>query len=184
MTSNTALAQTVYRFKFSAHFKRNIINFAQINKDVQDKEQWDSNFDKWKSENIQSILEEQRRLTNIGFNGDIQLKQGKIYKSARYYFKNKKIDNDKKPKKRRVYISLERELLDAIDDDIKNIMNSKKNTNNKPHNAYTNFIKNTKYMIVINTEKERLSTKNLETKEINEKIKKTYKNRYYNALHK
>ena len=63
-------------------------------------------------------------------------------------------------------------------------MNSKKNTNNKPHNAYTNFIKNTKYMIVINTEKERLSTKNLETKEINEKIKKTYKNRYYNALHK
>ena len=183
MLSDMAVAQQqIYRYKFSEAFKRNIYNFAQINKDVEDKEQWDSNFDKWKSQNIQYILEEQRRLSNMGFAGDIQLKQGKIYKSARYYFKNKQ--TNKKPKKRRVYISLERNLLDAIDDDIQNIMNSKENNNNKPHNAYINFIKNTKYTNVINIEKARLETKKLETKEVEDKIKKTYKNRYYNALHK
>ena len=184
MTSNTDIEPPIYRYKFSEIFKRKIFNFAQINKDVQDKEQWDNNFDKWKRENIQSILEEQRRLTNIGFGGDIIIKQGKIYKSARYYFTNKEINNDKKPKKRRVYVSLERYLLDVIDEDINNIMNSKENTKNKPHNAYTNFIKNTKYTGVIDIEKARLSTKNLETNEIDAKIKKTYKNRYYNALRK
>jgi|TARA_B100001142_G_C14307211_1_gene645243 hypothetical protein len=183
MESNNSLVQPIYRYKFSEIFKRNIFNFAQTNKHVEDKEEWDVNFDRWKRQNIQYILEEQRRLSNMGFNGDIQLKQGKIYKSARYYFKNKEINNDKKPKKRRVYVSLDRSVLNIIDEDIANIMNTKEKTIGKPHNAYTKFIKNCYYTNVINVEKERLLTKNLEAKEIDDKIKKTYKNRYYNALH-
>ena len=184
MTSANQFVQQTYRFKFSENFRKHIHIFAQINKNVDDKYDWDNNFDKWKHEKIQYILEEQRRLSNLGYVGDIQCYQGKIYKSARYYFKNKEINNNNKPKKRRVYVSLERDLLDAIDDDIDNIMNSKENTNNKPQNAYIKFINNTKYITIINTEKDRLSTKKIENKEINYKIKKTYKNRYYTTLHK
>ena len=39
-----------------------------------------------------------------------------------------------------------------------------------------------KYKKIIETEKQRLSTKNLEDNQINDKIKKTYKNRYYNNI--
>lgn len=180
MESNSSLVQPIYRYKFSEIFKRNIFNFAQMNKHVENREEWESKFDIWKRQNVQHILEEQRRLTNMGFDGDIQLKQGKIYKSARYYFKNKEINNDKKPKKRRVYVSLDRSVLNIIDEDIANIMNVKENTISKPHKAYTRFIKDSNYTNIINVEKERLLTKNLDAKEIDDKIKKTYKNRYYN----
>tara|TARA_Y100000817_G_C16742136_1_gene492950 strand:+ start:271 stop:822 length:552 start_codon:yes stop_codon:yes gene_type:complete len=183
MTDTNTLVQQTYRFKFSNDFKKIIANFAQINKEVQDKEEWDYNFDQWTKENKQIILEEQRRLDNNGYVGDISFKQGKIYKSARYYFKNK--SNEKKqPKKRRVYVALDRDLLNAIDKDISNIINSRLDVTPKPHSAFTNFMKKMEYKDIINNEKERLSTKNLEDNDINDKIKKTYKNRYYNCIKK
>ena len=161
MTDTNTLVQQTYRFKFSNDFKKIINNFAQMNKEIQDKEEWDYNFDQWAKENEQIILEEQRRLDNNGYVGDISCKQGKIYKSARYYFKNKSSEK-KQPKKRRVYVALDRDLLDAIDKDISSIINSRLDVTPKPHRAFTNFIKNTEYKDIIDNEKLRLSTKNLE----------------------
>jgi len=181
MTDTNNIIQQTFRFKFSDDFKKMIINFATINKEIKDKEEWDYNFDRWVKENEGVILEEQRKLNNNGYDGDISCKQGKIYKSARYYFKNKS-NEDKKPKKRRVYVALDRELLNAIDEDISDIINSRLDVTQKPHTAFTNFIKKEKYKKIIDTEKQRLSTKNLEDNQINDKIKKTYKNRYYNNI--
>ena len=74
MTDTNTLVQQTYRFKFSNDFKKIIANFAQINKEVQDKEEWDYNFDLWTKENKQIILEEQRILDNNGYVGDISCK--------------------------------------------------------------------------------------------------------------
>ena len=171
---------TKFRFDFTSEVGNLLAKFS----DEHETEKYNVFQSSWNSwinmEGVSDILtKECSRLREEGYTGDVW---DKMYKSARYYFKNKQ--TNKKPKKRRVYISLERNLLDAIDDDIQNIMNSTENNNNKPHNAYINFIKNTKYTNVINIEKARLETKKLETKEVDDKIKKTYKNRYYNALHK
>ena len=59
-------------------------------------------------------MQEARNLENLGYRGDVKTK---MYKSVRYYYKDK---SDKKvdPKKRRVYISLDGDILDSIDSHI------------------------------------------------------------------
>ena len=64
-----------------------------------------------------------------------------MYKSARYYFKNKS-NEKKKAKKRRQYIGLEPEFRDAIDEHIENVSIRQEF---KPQDGFINFLDDTKY---------------------------------------
>jgi hypothetical protein len=117
---NNEININIYRYKFIEEFTCELYKFSKIHqydhrKDF--KEAWNI----WIDDNQGLIDEEVRRLTNLGYNGDIL---DKMFKSARYYFRKKSTEK-KEPQKRRVYIGVEKELLEAIDKHIIQNINNK-----------------------------------------------------------
>ena len=165
----------IYRYKFADDFVGELFRFSKIHqydhrKDF--KEAWII----WVEENDDLIAEESRRLVALGHEGDIL---DKMFKSARYYFR-KKTTEKKEPVKRRTYKGVQRELLDAMD---KHITDAIMDGNYKPSNGFVEFCRNNIDLI-----KEEilvlLQNNFVDTTEIKNKIKKTYKNRYFLIISK
>ena len=109
----------IYRYKFTNEFTEELFKFSKIHqydhrKDF--KEAWEI----WMDKNEELIDGEVRRLTNLGYDGDII---DKMFKSARYYFRKKSTEK-KAPVKRRIYVGSQKDLLDAMDEHIKSNINS------------------------------------------------------------
>lgn len=160
----------IYRYKFTNEFTDELYKFSKIHqydhrKDF--KEAWE----KWMDENENLIDGEVRRLTNLGYDGDII---DKMFKSARYYFRKKSTEK-KAPVKRRIYVGSQKDLLDAMDEHIKNNIIS---GDFKPSEGFDEFCKEN-----VNILKEQVSqfcrAGITDSNEIKTKIKKTYKNRYF-----
>ena len=164
------MSRSIFRFKFSPDFLNELQNFCRIHK-FDESKKFKDEWNIWVENNKEIIDLEKTNLKESGYDGDI-LK--KMYKSARYYFKNKE-GGKKEPRKRRQYIGLDREFLDSIDTHIEYI----KEDNLKPAEALINFLDNTEYVNIIRNEKLRLKSYSLNDDEIREKFKKTYKNRYF-----
>ena len=97
-----------------------------------------------------------------------------MFKSARYYFRKKSTEK-KEPQKRRMYIGVEKELLEAMD---KHILQNVKNKEYKPSDGFSIFCKEN--IEILQEEVNRLCKCGLTNHiEIKDKIKKTYKNRYF-----
>lgn len=162
--------KNIYRYKFTEELTNELYNFSKIHqydhrKDF--KEAWDN----WIEENEGLVGEEVRRLTNLGYDGDIL---DKMFKSARYYFR-KKSSEKKEPQKRRCYIGVQKELLESMD---KHIMNNINNKEYKPSEGFALFCKEN--IEILKEEVARLWNCGLTDHiEIKNKIKKTYKNRYF-----
>ena len=76
---------TIFRYKFDETVVLLMNEFTQIHKydeTVQFREAWD----KFIKDNRAVIDRENRRLVKLGYDGDVP---NKMYKSVRYYFKNK-----------------------------------------------------------------------------------------------
>lgn len=157
----------IYRYKISNEMMEMLYQFSKIHqydarKDF--KEAWN----KWVEDNDDTISLEKRRLMNLGFDGDII---DKLFKSARYYFR-KKSPEKKPPKERRNYIGIDKNLLLAMDEHIK------KNKNVKPEYLFDEFCKEN--IEILKEEVSHLCGFGLiNSKEIQNKIKKTFKNRYF-----
>ena len=160
----------IYRFKFTQDFTNNLYIFAKIHqfdhrKDF--KEAWQI----WVEENDEIINEEVRRLTNLKYDGDIL---DKMFKSARYYFRKKSTEK-KEPVKRRVYLGVQKNLLESMDSHIQDNINDE---DFKPSDGFESFCK--QHMDVVQQEVNILCKNGINNPtEIKNKIKKTYKNRYY-----
>jgi len=168
--------KTVFRFKFSPEINELILCFAKLhqydNRHIY-KEQWEL----WYSSNEEIIEREISRLQHDGFKGDIK---SKMYKAGRYYFRKKNTSDDKEPIKRRNYISMDSKVLEAMDNHIRNNLN---NVDFTPATGYDLFC--SENMSLLSEEIHRLKDEgNLFNKEdLIIKIKKTYKNRYFNITH-
>ena len=157
----------IFRYKFEDNFTSELYAFAKIHqydhrKDF--KEAWEN----WVKENEELVDREVRRLTNIGYDGDII---DKMFKSARDYFR-KKSSVKKTPQKRRNYITIQKDLLAAIDNHVKT------NINTKPSIGFDIFCKENIELLkneIVNLCKSGITDHN----EIRDKFKKTYKNRYF-----
>ena len=159
----------IYRYKFGAEFSTIMANFAKIHQ-YDDRHIFKEAFDDWFSANTEFINVEATKLTNNGYTGNIR---SKIYYSVRYYYKHK--TNKKEAKNRRIYININRELLDAIDNHIRRTY---QDTDTKPSKAFEEFL--IVYNDLVENECDVLSCiHNLCKQEAADKIKKTYKNRYY-----
>ena len=160
-----------HRFKFSNAFSSLVEEFSRIHKYDKPKdfkEAWND----WKQENQKSISKEFRLLTTKGYQGDIY---DKIYKSARYYHKNK-IIQEKKETKRKQYVGLDRNILEAMDNQIAEYL---KQNQSKPSDGFNLFMKHLSKDL-LNTQVKQLHNNGYKTKEdILNKFKKTYKNRYF-----
>ena len=165
----------IYRFKFTEEFMGELYIFSKIHQ-YDDRKDFKEAWTNWTEENEDIINCETRRLINLGYEGDIL---SKMYKSARYYFRKKSTEK-KEPKKRRQYISVNREILDEMDNHIDNNIYD---SNYKPKTGFIEFCKDNEILL-----KETI-TKILEQgikdlDMIEDKIKKTYKNRYFMIINK
>jgi len=161
---------TTYRYKFTREFMTQLENWTSIHK-YDDNNSFIDNWQLWCRSNELLIENEREKLEKNGYKKDIYTK---MYKTVRYYLKNKK-ETKKEVKKRRQYISLDKELIESMDMYIEF-------SNKKPQESYDEFIKNKDYSIVINSAIEELKFIGLIEVDILNKIKKTYKNRYF--IHK
>lgn len=165
----STMKSKTYRFKFTPAFLDILTRFSithQYDAPKDFKEAFDSFKDDFKSE----IEREINILTENGYKGDAI---DKMYKSARYYFKNKDYSQkDKTEKKRRKYITQDKEFINCVDEHIESIINEL-----KPSEGFNHFKEN--FQEEYNNEHERLSEYFNDKLDIEKKIKKTYKNRYF-----
>lgn len=164
----------VFRFKFTQEIMNMLQEFAQIHK-YDDKETYKDAWDNWTKENKEIIKNEEIRLLNLGWTGKIN---DKMFKSAKYYFRNK--SNVKKtPKERRTYTRVTIDLRMTID---RHITCSIKEDKCKPADGLNQFYE--QHSDVIKEEYENLSKLGFSKNVVDEKIKKTYKNRYFQFIKK
>lgn len=165
---------TVFRHNFSDSTMKILYNFAKLHQyDVRAdyKESWKQ----WTEENNNIIFEEQKRLKENGFNGDIY---DKMYKSARYYFRKKKDFGERKREnvERKKYIALDNELLEKMDIHMERYCHGE-----KPAICFEMFC--IMFEEDINNEERRLCEDyNISTGDFSKKIKKTYKNRHFQNI--
>ena len=169
-SNNDTINVSIYRYKFTDDFTNEMYKFSKVHqydhrKDF--KEAWNV----WIEENNGIVTDEIKRLTEMGYDGDIL---DKMFKSARYYFRKKSTEKSE-PQARRTYIGTQKELLEAMDDHIMiNIVKS----DYKPSVAFNEFCQEN--IKLLQEEVSRLCKSGLTDKnEIKRKVKKTYKNRYF-----
>ena len=165
---------TIYRYEFSADTLAAIGHFAAVHRydtSIQFKDSWK----KWIESQEELVETESRRLRESNYLGDVK---DKMYKSARYYFKNK--STVKPPvRKRRKYTSLSSDFLKMMDNHISNVLLNSV----KPADGYTSFLIFAKTALDVEAKVLRDSG-NLSENEITDKFKKTYKNRYFITNHR
>jgi hypothetical protein len=170
LLNNEMVKINIYRYKFTDNFTQELYKFSKIHqydhrKDF--KEAWAI----WTECNDDIVSVEVQRLTNLGYTGDIL---DKMFKSARYFFRKKSAEK-KAPVVRCQYIGVHKDLLDSMD---KHIEINIRNTEYKPSEAFNNYCAINKDLL--REEVTRLLKLGLKDSiEIGNKIKKTYKNRYF-----
>ena len=165
------MASTVktYRFKFTPEFLDVLTRFS-ITHQYDTPKDFKEAFGSFKDEFKNEIEREINVLNENGYKGDAI---DKMYKSARYYFKNKDYSQkNKAEKKRRKYITQDKEFISSVDEHIEIIIE-----NMKPSDGFKQFKE--KFTEEYNNEQERLSEYLVDKLDIEQKIKKTYKNRYF-----
>lgn len=186
--------QPIFRFKLKDDIVEMINRFAKIHQ-FDDRKTYKEEWSKWFNENNVLFEEEISRLTRLGYIGNIEYK---MFNAGRYYFRKKKDDRDEKDdpaiednqniiktKMPRLYISADKNLLDAMDNHIRTSLND--NDKNKlftPASGYNDFCKSHTALLSIEIKRIYNTFDNLELKKeisafIIQKIKKTYKNRYF-----
>lgn len=158
--------KNIYRFKFSDEFSIELSNFAKIHQ-YDDRHIFKEEWNLWLEQNENLVETEVRFLMNNGYHGDII---DKMFKSARYYFR-KKSTSKKEPKERKPYMGVTKEFMDNID---KYLVNN----NDKPSEGFEKFCLDNVELLRREIKHMMLHGMN-EYKEIMNKIKKTYKNRYF-----
>ena len=157
LTTSDTTTLPIYRYKFSDEFMGPLTEFSSKHR-FDEATLFKMYWDRWESQpqNASLVDREERRLKAIGYEGDIH---EKMYKTVRYYLKNKSLEK-KEPKKRRKYITLDREFLEKMDDHILQVA----------------MVDN---MRLVDEQIKTMMEKDITEVEANNKIKKTYKNRYY-----
>ncbi len=176
IVANNVAPTTIFRFKFSDDFVSELSEFSKIHQ-YDDRHTFKDAWEDWLLDNEDLVGFETRRLTNLGYNGDVL---DKMFKSARYYFRKKSSAEKKDPTVRRTYINVDKELLDAIDEHIIEHMDD---DDYQPKDGFENFCK--EHHDIIKTVAQQLFDSGLrDAREIEDKVKKTYKNRYFTIVKK
>jgi hypothetical protein len=164
------LPNVIYRFKFTEGFMEELYKFSKIHQ-YDERKDFKEAWNIWTEENEDIINEETRRMNMLGYEGNVL---DKMFKSARYYFRKKSTEKVV-PKQRRQYISVNKELLNAMDNHIEENIYKK---DYQPKKAFVSFCKENE-KILTETITQIYSQGIRDSDLIEDKIKKTYKNRYF-----
>uniref|UniRef100_A0A6C0C4L4 Uncharacterized protein n=1 Tax=viral metagenome TaxID=1070528 RepID=A0A6C0C4L4_9ZZZZ len=161
----------IFRYKFDSSIVSLIDSFSTTHK-YDDTCQFRDEWDEFIKENKSEIEREKHRLIVLGYTGNIH---SKMYKSARYYYKNKSTEK-KKTKPRRKYVTLNKGFLIDMD---RHIINVAFNQDLKPAHAYNNFVSDPSYSGKYDDAIQKLLEESRDEHAAETKLKKTYKNRYF-----
>jgi len=159
----------VFRYNFDETVMDHLTVFAKLHQ-YDDRKTYKESWKLWAEENDELIKDEIKRLHDLGYEGDAS---DKMYKAARYYFR-KKSNVKTDAKKRRKYITMDHELIQAMDN---HITRNVGNDTYTPSSGYSDFC--ALYINLIRDEINRMVELKLHTDDITIKFKKTYKNRYF-----
>ena len=159
---------SVYRFKYSPEFAEKLHTFAKDNEDA-DAKTFGETWAAWKEANATELESEKQRLRDLGCKSDMDTK---MFRSVRYYFRKKGTEK-KTPIKRKAYVGLPKGVLMEMD---RHIDNHVYGDNFTPAKGHELFLESYKEAV---TECFQTLKEKLEDAEIREKIKKTYKNRFF-----
>ena len=169
--NRVSINENIYRYKFTQEFMDELHKFSKIHQ-YDDRKAFKEAWESWVAENDELVQDEMERLENLKYDGDIL---DKMFKSARYYFR-KKGTAKPEPKSRRQYLSVQKEMLDAMDE---HILKKKREPDYKPSDGFSDFC-NT-HLDLLKEEVVRLVVEHQinDVNVIKDKVKKTYKNRYF-----
>lgn len=172
----SGIKYNIFRFEFSQHMLYLLEKFAILNKYVQ-KQDYKEAWEQWIKDHEQDINEEEELLRLNGYKGNIN---DKMYRSARYYFRKKDYNTEEtkgnNKGKKRTYINVSKILINNMNEHIINCLND--DNDMKPSDYYEDFIK--KHHNIVDREKQIIQNVNsLDIDDVEFKIKKTYKNRYF-----
>jgi len=157
----------IFRYKFDTEFIEELSIFSKVHQ-YDERKKFKENWELWITENHDMVQSEVNRLQNLSYEGDIL---DKMFKSARYYFR-KKDETPKPQKERKVYVNCTKDFLKVIDEFIV------QNLDYKPSDGFTEFCKT--HISDLRMEITHLLRNEMfDSNEILEKVKKTYKNRYF-----
>jgi len=176
------MVKQIYRYQSDVLFNEELSRFVKNNQDA-DRKDFKQAWIQWREEKDELFQIEITKYKELNYQGDIE---DKIFKSARYYFRKKLLFKTNETNKTNVqeikptnhYINVNKELLEIMDGYIQ------KHVDVKPSVSFIQFCDENKEIIkkeiMFLYEIQNIKTSN----EIREKIKKTYKNRYYYILNK
>jgi hypothetical protein len=166
----STIVPTIYRYKFTDDVMKELYTFSKIHQ-YDHRHDFKDAWDKWLEEQDELVKIEVERLTHIGYEGDII---DKMFKSARYYFRKKSTEK-KQAIERRNYVGIQKTFLSAIDVHLKSMILTE---DFKPSSGFDDFCKTN--LDLLKEEVANLCKNGLiDSVEIKNKIKKTYKNRYF-----
>lgn len=155
----------IYRYNFAEDFVDLLSDFAKVHQ-FDERKDFKEAFTNWMEENKEVICFENERLRELGYSGDMC---DKMFRSARYYFRTK--SSTKNPiVARKKYTQLSPLFLELMKRHLDN------NKTLKPAVSYDLFCET--YILEF-TEESRLIETNGECAE--SKIKKAFKNKYFNV---
>jgi hypothetical protein len=181
----------VLRFEFSTAVTDALKAFTEVHR-YDDRKTYKEAWAQWLAhDEIAALLKSDvERLTNLGYTGDVA---DKLYKSGRYYFRQKTygfpnlslhaeplgVRGALAPRK---YVTTNRALLCAMDDHIERGLRT--NDAYTPAIGFSDFFKTHASSDLLRTEVANLIGRHYHDdanapKKIHEKLKKTYKNRYF-----
>jgi endo-alpha-1,4-polygalactosaminidase (GH114 family) len=184
-----------HRFVLSNEIIDYLSEFAKIHQ-FDDRKTFKEEWQSWiKGEEVEPLInEEVKRLTNTGFKGDVL---DKMFKSTRYYYRNKSKNNDSSDEKkvRKSYETICADILERMDKHIHFQINNHaklildddtKMSTISPAESFNLYLLGNKVEILELLQEAKdgsndgstITKKDVE--EMIKKYKKTYKNRFYN----
>lgn len=173
--TNAKAPVPVFRFKLTEDVVAAITSFAKVH-------QYDSRSDykdawkEWCNENKDILSIEAKRLEALGYEGDIY---DKFYKSGRYYFRTKNMQKQDAVERKK-YVGLSREILKNMDEFILTRVLA---NNSSPAEAFNEFC-SAHSKLVMDEIQDLLGNQGLTDAEVSAKLKKTFKNRYFQKVRK
>ena len=186
MIETTSSKNPVFRFNLSDEMVDALLQFSKMHQ-FDDRHSYADAWNEWKNNTDISIIinNEIRRLQSLDYKGSAESIENKIFKSGRYYFRNKSFVKVP-PKPRGKYISVSKELICAMDEHIARRINNGGNNDGQnpspasPADLFSEFCK--RCVDILKKEIDRLIDLEPFSEDpalIIAKIKKTYKNRAF-----
>ena len=172
-------ARRIYRHRLSTKLSAVLSDFAMLHA-YEDRKEYKKHWDEWLLANDNIVQVEVRKLRDEGFVGD---PTDKMYKAGRYYFRKKSMKKRLPAKMRRVYVGTSRDMLGAMDEAIVRVLDSREARS--PAETYDLFVAGATSGDAVRTELLRLCDPHgpsMTHEEAEEKLKKTFKNRYYKMI--